>query len=337
MMYRSRMAIVPVMVLLAATSFGQDFAREFVSKLACGNEGAVIVGDNWGGVAIWMARPEASQVSSVDLVAEFKPKEKRAAVVAATCSGSVGVSATMDGLVSLWNLKTATRLRSIPVSRSGVCAIALSHDNAMIAVGEFPWFRSTEASVSSECRVYFCPTTGEPSLDKRISGSRHGIVGLAFHPDGSKLAVASSDGEVALWSVSEGYRLWHRRCHDRLGELAVSPDGRFILTKGFDPAIVLSDAISGAQIWTMNSADPNKIGAFFLQDGDLLIWDGNSDTATTLRPPGMDEIRKKTLDDVGKAIRRRNPSWRSCMFPDGRLIETTVDGEVRCIDLRSTR
>ncbi len=82
---------------------------------------------------------------------------------------------------------------------------------------------------------------------RRIAVFRGGAVGLAFHPDGRRLAVASLAQSVRVWDLDGGALAaeWPAH-HDAVTCVAYSPDGRLLATGGDDHTVRLWDADTGA-------------------------------------------------------------------------------------------
>src|SRR5262245_51543395 len=61
---------------------------------------------------------------------------------------------------------------------------------------------------------------------RRLKGHTSRILGLAFSPDGTKLASASADKTIKLWRVSDGKEVCRFEDHtDQVSSVAFSPDG----------------------------------------------------------------------------------------------------------------
>jgi WD40 repeat protein len=90
-----------------------------------------------------------------------------------------------------------------------------------------------------------------------LAGHRVSVPGIAFSPDGTRLASVAKDRTVAMWDSSSGQRI---REGDRLlpspGQaVCFSPDGALLATADWDtPTVQLWDAESGRQLLLLTDA-----------------------------------------------------------------------------------
>jgi WD40 repeat protein len=145
--------------------------------------------------------------------------------------------------------------------------------------------------------------TGEALLTVR---EPHGdrVHGLAFSPDGTRLAVASGpelftagpDGKVEVFDAASGERLLTlpEGAHTYLiTDVGFTPDGEQLITSGFDGTAKIWDAASGqllfglrghtAPIWefALSPAERGKLLATGSHDNTVKLWDIS--TGQTLR------------------------------------------------------
>ena len=89
------------------------------------------------------------------------------------------------------------------------------------------------------------PRSGTPTREARF---RHftitqGIAGLAFSPDGQRLAAAAGNNIVQVWDVTTGDEALVLHGHtDTVASVAFSPDGWRLASAGGDGTVRLWDA-----------------------------------------------------------------------------------------------
>ena len=76
------------------------------------------------------------------------------------------------------------------------------------------------------------------TIDRDYSGHSGSISALAFSPDGSQIATASSDRTTRLWDVKSGSELLSLHGHSEdVRDVAFSPDGKFLVTASDDKTV----------------------------------------------------------------------------------------------------
>lgn len=154
-------------------------------------------------------------------------------------------------------------------------------------------------------QVPFTPA-GLPDHVIRVLGVgrlRHGdrVNGLAYSPDGSRLASASKDGTVRVWDLGNGRELLTYRGHETdkpaptdkeqapwVGPVAVaySPDGGWIASAGFTE-IHVWDATSGKKLHTLKGGHTKPMRAIaFGKDKNTLASGGDDKKICLWNVPG---------------------------------------------------
>jgi WD40 repeat protein len=145
------------------------------------------------------------------------------------------LTASDDQSVYLWNVSSGEEVRRYPGHTAFVYAVALAPDGRHYASG----------SVDRSVRVVEL-ATGQ--LNRAFeNGHTSAVTNVAFSPD-SRFVYASG-GNVIQWDLSSGNAV--RKFEGHSGgvlALALSPDGRRLLTGGDDKTIRLWDTASGKEL-----------------------------------------------------------------------------------------
>lgn len=114
---------------------------------------------------------------------------------------------------------------------------------------------------------------GVPDNVSRIIGNlrlRHSgeINALAYSPDGTKLATASSDKTVRIWDLGNGHEILAYAGHtDKIRCLVWAPDGNSIISAGMEKNIKIWDPAKGKDIKTIAAAGEFVTALALSKDG----------------------------------------------------------------------
>jgi WD40 repeat protein/serine/threonine protein kinase len=272
----------------------------------------------------------------------------------------------MDGVVRLWDVKSWRKAREF---RAPACvkALAFSPDSRRLAAGTREEGRSVEVwSVPAGELLVSLPfregtpshtgsITFSPDGRRLVSAGDYGIkvwdaatwqalpapqgckdaLGIAFSPDGGRLAAGNCDGTVQVWDAATGRELHTLAPHggDML-RVAFSPDGtriavaaghNFVLGDRWE--IKLWDAATGKEVYTLSGRQgAGDLKLAFSPDGKRLATSCGHDAT----------IKVWDVDHGLEALTLRGHEaapWAIAYSPDGRFLYSAgVDQTLRVWD-----
>ena len=222
------------------------------------------------------------------------------------------VSGGADGTLRVWLPATGEEIGVWRVSDSRVAGVAFSADDSGVWAVAYDGTLSLLDAETGERRVL-------------VEGLGTKPRSLNVHPDGLRVVTGSRDGMLQVWDAVSGEAVASLRGHGaRIVKTALSPDGTRIATASYDRSVKLWDTDSLA-IEAPSSTRPETIWmATFSPDGRHVAASGRT---TTLRSADTGALIWDR--DLGSVIAQR-------FSMDGsRLIQTSVDGAVRIVDMAS--
>jgi WD40 repeat protein len=189
--------------------------------------------------------------------------------------------ATCSHDVHLWSADDAHELATLQTGRDAVYSIAFSPDDAYLAAG----------TSGGDVALW-----GLDDLSLRVlQGHATDVWQVAFDGSGQRLASASLDGTVRVWSVAEGRELLILEGHtDNVTGVQFEPGDQRIVSVGNDGTLRIWDAQTGAKLgfWHAHHAKISRLVrspdghtlATASEDGTVKLWpDDNPDHAIVLR------------------------------------------------------
>jgi WD40 repeat protein len=111
--------------------------------------------------------------------------------IAVSADGSRFATTGEDGIATVWDTATGSRLLTLRGHEGAVNGIAFSPDGSLLATaGDDRTVRLWDAASGRQIRV--------------LRGHRKSVLGVAFSPDGSLLATSGQDATVRIWDVATG-------------------------------------------------------------------------------------------------------------------------------------
>jgi WD40 repeat protein len=228
------------------------------------------------------------------------------------------VSMAADGSIIVWDTALRKPLRQGDASGTRAWCLAVSPDGKTLAVGcHNKTVQLWDAATLKVVRTF------------QADGS---VRGLAFSPDGRRLAAVSGDepdmrsaalvqGQGAgVWDVTAGQRLLHLDGHEgTVKTVAFSPDGKTIATGGADYTTRLWDAATGKELRKFGGPTTPVESVVFSPDGKLL--------AAAARG-GTTRVWRLAADDPPMSVGTGQTShlWGVAFSADGRLLVTATRG-----------
>jgi cytochrome c len=227
--------------------------------------------------------------------------------IAVSADGNTVLSGSFDTSAIRWSLRTDSADQVLRAHSDAVNAVAFLKDGRMATAG-------------SDARIaIWAPGRQQP--DRVFEGHQAPIVSLAVSPDGAKLASASWDHTVGVWSLADGASRMLEGHTQNVNGVAFAPDGRSLISVGYDHEL---------RIWPIGAGTPAVIrlpsplnAVTVVPDGEIIAG-GADGTIRFLTPDGK---------QTGEVSATPTPIIALAISTDGTLIAAAgIGGTVAIVD-----
>jgi WD40 repeat protein len=238
-----------------------------------------------------------------------------------TPDGKQLVTVAHDKTIRVWNLATGEALHVLrpPIGKGDegkLLAAALSPDGKTLAVGGY-------GNPADKFGTIYLLSLASNRIERVLRGHAGLVNGLAFAPDGKRLASASDDKTARVWNVATGLCEQTLQGHSEIVQgVAFAPDGNRLATASPDRT---------ARVWAVASGKATAV-LQHEQQVEAVAWSPDGNTLATggrehvVRLWDADGKFRRVIDKVGDEI-----SWLA-FAPDSRrlLLACQERGAVSC-------
>jgi cytochrome c len=231
-------------------------------------------------------------------------------VRAIAVSGDSVLSGSFDTAAIRWSLETESAEQVLRFHLDAVNAVAFLKDGRMATAG-------------ADARIAIW-TAGRQQPDQVFEGHRAPIVSLAVSPDGARLASASWDHTVRLWSLPDGAQQVLEGHTQNVNGVVFTPNGKSLVSVGYDLALGIWPLAGGTPDLVTLPSPLNAVAV--APDGEIAVAAADGKVRfLTLEGKETGEVQTGPASIVAQAISR-----------DGRWIAAAgIGGVVAIIDRKA--
>ena len=230
--------------------------------------------------------------------------------IAVSVDGKTVLSGSFDTAAIRWSLATESAEQVLRFHSDAVNAVAFLGDGRMATAG-----------ADGQIAIW---TPGRPQPDQVFEGHTGPIVGLAVSPDASRLASASWDHTLRLWSLLDGTSRVLEGHSQNVNGAAFTPDGLSLVSVGYDLTVRVWHLADGTSEIATLPASLNAVAV--APDGEIVA--GAADG----------KLRMMTSDgkESGEVMAAATPIVALAVSHDGALIAVAgIGGTVAIVDRKA--
>ena len=232
----------------------------------------VLAGHEDGAVAVWDARSRTGR-------AVLTGHDGIVWELAFSPDGMLAGSACDDGTARLWDTADWTPRATLAGHDGAVHGVAFTPDGGQVV------------TCGGDGTARLWSTDG--AMDRILGRAQRPLTSVAVTPDAGSVVASADDGVVHVWDAEAAHGLPRRRrgertfeAHDRLiRRIALSADGRVLLTASFDATVNCWELASGRKLQEFTGHKDSVYGVAIVDgrvysagaDGTVWVWDVGAD------------------------------------------------------------